>query len=187
MSDLAIDYACPFWLFGSDYPAKQLSKAVRISLITKVQSSRCSRCRRKYDVRHNCVQLDAALATYRIRYENMNEADSMLATARAIIGHSRKSGCDLEPLCHNGTFGTDDRYIFLWQKTDEEVCYNLAGVVASVPSRFAASALAFRGRYGEVGVVDNHEAAFELVKAWLLDATDVDGLPTRKIESQGIG
>jgi hypothetical protein len=55
-----------------------------------------------------------------------------------------------------------------------------------LPNVFKRSASAFRGVWSEAGILDDMAQAFELVKAWLIDRTEVDDLPSRSIRRQGI-
>jgi len=54
--------------------------------------------------------------------------------------------------------------------------YSFAGKVDVLPARYANSASAFHGKYDEAGSVVGIAEGFELLKSWLLDNKEVDGM-----------
>jgi hypothetical protein len=116
----------------------------------------------------------------------MNEVDPSLATAQELLSYARRHDCDLAPLHHNGTFGHDRRYIFIWRK-DDAICYNMQGSVGAAPEPFGPFTPDLKGIYHEVGSVTTIEQAFALACSWLLDEKEVAELPERSVRSRGIG
>lgn len=117
----------------------------------------------------------------------MNEAESILATAKELVSHAQEVGIDLRILCNDGTFGNERGYIVFWRKNDDSLWYNLAGNVQVLPAEYSGSASAFRGKYHEVGSVNSITEGLELVKCWLMDCKEIDELPNRSINKNGIG
>ena len=115
-----------------------------------------------------------------------NIVESMMLVAGELIAFARAKNCELETLCHNSIFCNDRGYISFSRKHNRTE-YALAGRVRQLPKSFQNSASAFRGHYHEGGSVESIEAAFELIKAWLLDGKEVDELPARNVRSEGIG
>ncbi len=65
------------------------------------------------------------------------------------------------------------------------VGYSMPGKVVQLPQEFAGSASAFYGMWHEAGTLP--ERAFEFVRAWLLDDTEVDQLPVPEPERRRYG
>lgn len=116
----------------------------------------------------------------------MSVADSAEATAREVVAYAAQNDVDLGPVLNDIIFQKDSRWVFFWQK-DSAVHYNMQGRIASRPAAFAGPSGAFPGMWGESGAVESIGDAYALVKAWLLDAVEVDNLPQRRVLRHGIG
>ena len=112
------------------------------------------------------------------------------AAASVLVSLGRERGVDLARYCGHSQFlnETNGRYIHLWMK-GTAVGYAMQGKVAELPEEFVESASAFRGMWSEAGVLPDIERAFEFVRAWVLDGTEVDRLPVPERERRrwGIG
>jgi hypothetical protein len=116
----------------------------------------------------------------------MSDFESMLATARELISLAAQQGIDLDPLFDSGTFLHDGRIIWFRRKGGI-IHYSLQGKIEVLPREYEASASAFRGMWDEAGTVGDLEEAFEFLKAWLIDRTEIDELPQRYVRREGIG
>lgn len=127
----------------------------------------------------------------------MNPIDNFRATAQELVSFARQQGTDLEPFRKDFTFQQDRRWIDVWRKDalpgtgpanepPGTLHYSMQGTVSVLPSMLKGSAGAFQGAWNEAGTFENMEQAFELVKAWLLDAKEVDDLPSRSVRRYGI-
>lgn len=116
----------------------------------------------------------------------MNEFESLAAIANDLIDFARQRGEDISPKCHNSAFFEEGRYMMLWQK-DGKIHYNMQGKIRTLPERYKASATAFHGMWTEVGTVQDVEAAYEFLKAWLIERREIDDLPQRHVKREGIG
>ncbi len=115
----------------------------------------------------------------------MNDVDTWIETADELLLFSIEQGLDMSEWAQNGTFGDDSRYIYFWRK-DDLFHYNMQGKVQDLPREFDDSEDEFSGSYQEVGSVTTIQEAHELLRAWLVKRLEVDGLPSRSIEKQGI-
>ena len=115
----------------------------------------------------------------------MDQIDNEGATAQELVSFAQQQGCDLEPLCNDGTFQKDQRWIFLWRK-DDLFHYNMQGIIEKLPNALKNSASAFRGAWTEAGTFENIEQAFAFLKAWLVHRKEVDDLPNRRVRRYGI-
>jgi hypothetical protein len=116
----------------------------------------------------------------------VNEFESMEVTARELLSLAGQHEFDLAPMYGSGTFLRDARIIWFWRKNGI-IHYSLQGKVEVLPRAFQASADAFHDMWHEVGILADLQAAFELLKEWLIDKKEVDDLPLRSVKSQGIG
>jgi hypothetical protein len=116
----------------------------------------------------------------------MDVVDSTEMTARELVTYAGQQAVDLEPVLDDIIFQKDGRSVFFWKK-DSSVHYNMQGRVKSLPAGFEGSSGAFRGMWHEVGFVDGVAEAYALLKAWLLDAVEVDDLPPRSVRQHGVG
>jgi hypothetical protein len=129
----------------------------------------------------------------------MDMVENQQETARELVSHGQQRGYDLESLCKHSAFQRGKRCIFIWRKRAELpgtgrpeepegiLKYNMQGAISKLPDAYRHSASAFHGGWHEAGTFQSVEQAVELVKAWLLDAKEVDDLPQRQVRSNGIG
>jgi hypothetical protein len=115
----------------------------------------------------------------------MNEVESQVATAQELVAFAKQRGIDLSSTFYDWSFLNEGRFILLWRK-EGKILYNMQGPVKVLPERLKSSADVFRGMWGETGSLETIEQAFEFVKAWLLDQSEVDELPHRSVRSYGI-
>jgi hypothetical protein len=112
----------------------------------------------------------------------MNEQMSIQATAHELIELGREQGFDLAPIFRAELFWAVDsrRYLSLMRK-DGALLYYLSGEVTALPKSecLPESGTTLSGCYSENGIVEDLEQAFQLLKAWLLDLSEVDNLPRR--------
>jgi hypothetical protein len=97
--------------------------------------------------------------------------------AAEIIQVAWQAGYDLTPFCSHAQFSKDQRYIHLWRQ-GEQIGYKIQGAITELPTRFSESASAFSGAWHETGTLADLTVAFEFIRAWLLEALEVDQLPT---------
>ena len=116
----------------------------------------------------------------------MDPVGSLRTTAGELVVLGRRDGVDLTPVCHDFLFTDGRRCIFLW-RDGGRVRYNMQGRVAALPAEFAASAGAFRGGWHESGAVPGPAEALALVRAWVVEGSEVDELPDRDRRRWGIG
>ena len=114
------------------------------------------------------------------------------AAATALISFAQQRGVDFARYCGHSQFLNEEngRYIVLWVKRGTAgIGYSMQGKVSVLPREFAESASAFYGMWHEAGTLPDIEHAFEFVRAWLLDGTEVDQLPVfeRERRRYGIG
>jgi hypothetical protein len=119
------------------------------------------------------------------------------AVAQELIAIGLRHGVDLEPLRKDDVFIQDRRWVWFWRKDSlpgtgpaqeplGTLHYNLQGTVSVLPRRLKESARAFQGMWSEAGTFENLDQALELVKAWLLEAKEVDDLPSRAVRRYSI-
>lgn len=116
----------------------------------------------------------------------MSDLESLETTAKDLLDFAKQRGEDLSPTCHNAAFFGEGRYIMVWRNAGK-VHYNMQGKISTLPERYKASASAFHGMWTEVGTLTDLEAAFEFLKAWLIDRKEIDDLPQRQVRREGIG
>jgi hypothetical protein len=129
----------------------------------------------------------------------MDPVESMQNTARELVAYASRETVDLKLVLNDFMFQIEGRWIFLWRKLDALLCsgpdgeiegtlhYNMQGRIKSLPAAFGGSSAAFQGMWSESGVVESIADAYALVKAWVLDAVEVDDLPQRRVLQHGIG
>jgi hypothetical protein len=115
----------------------------------------------------------------------MNDLESQQGTARELLAFAQQRGFDLNTICHDWAFLSEDRFLSLWRK-EGKLHYSLQGRIGALPERLQASAGAFQGMWVERGTLETMAQAFEFLKAWLLDRKEVDDLPGRCVRSYGI-
>ena len=126
----------------------------------------------------------------------MDPVENSRAAAQEVVALAQKHGVDLS--CSDGHFQTSGRWIYLWRKdlapgtgpADEPLGtlhYNMQGRVARLPCAASESSSAFKGSWSEAGTLESVEQAYELVKRWLLDRSEVDELPARQVRRWMIG
>lgn len=108
--------------------------------------------------------------------------------AIALVAFAQQRGVDLAAYCGHSQFlnEANGRYIVLWVK-GAGVGYSMQGKVAELPREFAESASVFYGMWHEAGTLPDLGKAFEFVRAWLLDGTEVDRLPVPERERRRYG
>jgi len=122
----------------------------------------------------------------------MDQVDNERATAQELVSFAQTKGFNLDQLRQDSVFQKDQRWIDVWRKNrtpssgpvgepDGTLHYNMQGAISALPNKLTGSASAFRGAWSEAGTFKNIEQAVELVKAWLLDAKEVDDLPQREV------
>src|SRR5690349_8085292 len=120
----------------------------------------------------------------------MDPNDNHHGTANEIVAHAREQGVETLHFCKEGHFQIDGRWISFWRfdglpysgKAGEvlgTLHYNLQGAILKPPREFEEAGDQFLGEWSEAGTLNSLEQAFELLKAWLIDRTDVDELPKR--------
>lgn len=129
----------------------------------------------------------------------MDPIENERTTAQELVALAQKQGINLEAVRADSLFQIEGRWIFLWRKLgvlpasgprDEiegTLHYNMQGRAKSLPASSTISTAAFRGIWSESGVVTNLDEACALVKAWILDAAEIDALPNRSVRQHGIG
>jgi hypothetical protein len=127
----------------------------------------------------------------------MDPIDNERTTAQELVSYAQEQGFDLESLRNDSVFQKKKRWVFLWRKDESPssgpanekqgtLHYSMQGAIAVLPDKLKGSAGSFRGMWTEAGTLENIEQAFELVKAWLIDGTEVDYLPQRQFRRFGI-
>jgi len=127
----------------------------------------------------------------------MDPIDNERTTAKELVSYAQQQGFDLESLRNDSVFEKKQRWVFLWRKDESPssgpaneqegtLHYSMQGAIAVLPDKLKGSAGSFRGMWTEAGTLKNIEQAFELVKAWLIDGTEVDYLPQRQFRRYGI-
>ncbi len=120
----------------------------------------------------------------------MDPLHTFSSTAQELVSAAREHGIDLEPFRHDYSFFKSERFIYLWRKDAlpgtgpasqslGTLNYNMQGAVSVVPNCMKHSASLFKGSWNEAGALETIGQAVELVKAWLLEAKEVDDLPPR--------
>src|SRR5262249_42531689 len=158
------------------------------------------------DVGFDCGQFCSSMDTDRVaarfldagrRTRLMDPIENIQITAQEIITFGRAQGVDLMPLCTDGRFQKERRWILLW-RTDEltysgrveekegTLHYNMQGAISVLPGKLKGSSSAFRSASNEAGTLEDIEQAFELLRAWLLVRKEVDDLPNRSVRRYGI-
>jgi hypothetical protein len=105
--------------------------------------------------------------------------------AEELLILARERAVDLAPHCRNHTFGSDERYLVYWRQGNV-LYYRLQGAILKLPTEYRDSPTAFQGMWTEAGTVESVEEAYDLLKAWILDGTEVDDLPKRAVRRNGI-
>jgi hypothetical protein len=110
------------------------------------------------------------------------------AAAAALVSFAQQRGVELARYCGYSQFlnEANGRYIHLWMKANG-VGYSMQGKVTLLPLEFAKSASAFYGMWHEAGTLPCIERAFDFVRAWLIDGTEVDHLPVPERERRRYG
>lgn len=114
----------------------------------------------------------------------MNVVDSMEQTSADLVAHGRLMGVELSPLLRDLLFENGSRWVYFWRE-DSRIRYNMQGPAGGHLDRIGQ--VATTGSWHEVGTVGTMEQALALISAWLLKRAEVDELPARCPEEQGIG
>jgi len=121
----------------------------------------------------------------------MDAIENQRSTALEVVTCGRRHGMDLDPWRNDSMFREGRRWIFLWRKINALPCtgpadapegtlfYNLQGAVGTPPAIVRVSFSRWRGAWSEAGKLESVEAAFRLVKSWIVDGDEVDDLPRR--------
>jgi hypothetical protein len=106
----------------------------------------------------------------------LDSCESGQRTARELIEFARIQGVDFNSLCAHNSFFVEGRVIY-WGRatTGGPVHYNMQGWIDT--------RLHSAGIRSETGSVDGIGHAFALSKAWLLDQTVLEELPSRAVRS----
>ncbi len=128
----------------------------------------------------------------------MDQVENECTTALELVTYAQAQGFDLEPLRNDSLFQKNQRWVFFWRNINGLPCsgpanekpgtlhYNMQGAIAMLPDRLIGSVKTFQGGWTEAGTVDGVAQAFELVRAWLVDAKAVDDLPQRSVRRSGV-
>jgi hypothetical protein len=128
----------------------------------------------------------------------MDPLDNTRETAQEVVSFAKKQGVDLEALRNDIAFQKDSRWIEVWRKdslpgtgpVDEPLGtlhFAMQGPISRLPGTPRHADIPFYGSWSEAGTLESVEQAFGLVKAWLLDAKEVDDLPPRRVRRSGTG
>lgn len=107
--------------------------------------------------------------------ESRREATEHLQRYAAAQGTDLSSFRD-----EHDVFSHRKRWIDFWLD-GAALGYHLRGEIGTLPSQFTNSQSSFRGVWDEAGSIGDLQQALELLRAWLIDAKEVDELTGRMI------
>jgi hypothetical protein len=112
----------------------------------------------------------------------MDYIESRREAAERLVHYAAAQSCGVALFrSEHDVFENGMRCIDLWLEGDN-FGYHISGEIVKLPSQFAESKSSFRGVWDEAGSVEDLDQAFHLLRAWLIDAKEVDDLPHRTID-----
>lgn len=111
----------------------------------------------------------------------MDFLESRREATERLLRYAATQGADLAPFRDEfDVFSNRRRWIDFWLDGDA-VGYHLRGEIGKLPTPFAASQASFRGIWDEAGSITDLQQALELLRSWLIDGKEIEGLTGRRI------